>query len=93
MEPGMPRRLPIHPLNECLWVRLLPSLPLSLPPAPRPQALIFRDARLLWLISIGFEVAERSLLHLLPNFVECWWVYTGWRQGARVSLSPPHSIH
>ncbi len=28
---------------------------------------------MIWVMSIGFEVLERSLNQFLPNFSECWW--------------------
>jgi phosphatidylserine synthase 2 len=37
------------------------------------KALLLRDRRLLWPLSLGFELAEASLAHALPNFNECWW--------------------
>jgi phosphatidylserine synthase 2 len=37
------------------------------------KALIFRDWYLSWFFSIWFEVLEKSLKHVLPNFAECWW--------------------
>eukprot|EP00948_MAST-09A_sp_MAST-9A-sp1_P003313 g3313.t1 len=37
------------------------------------KALMFRDFYVLTIISIGFEVIESSLQHVLPNFNECWW--------------------
>jgi len=37
------------------------------------KALIYRDLYLSWFMSILFEVLEKSLKHVLPNFAECWW--------------------
>nr|ASN64467.1 phosphatidylserine synthase [Eimeria falciformis] len=37
------------------------------------KALVIRDSRLLWLLSILFEFMEISFRHILPNFWECWW--------------------
>lgn len=37
------------------------------------KAVLLRDRALLWPLSIGFELAEASLHHILPNFHECWW--------------------
>ena len=37
------------------------------------KAVLLRDRRLLWPLSAGFELAEASLAHALPNFSECWW--------------------
>ena len=37
------------------------------------KALLLRDRRLLWPLSLAFEAAEASLAHALPNFNECWW--------------------
>ncbi|KAH0475385.1 MAG: hypothetical protein KVP17_001570 [Porospora cf. gigantea B] len=37
------------------------------------KALIIRNEKLLWVLSLAFEWAEISLRHILPNFWECWW--------------------
>ena len=37
------------------------------------KAVLIRDRRLLWPLSVGFELAEASLAYALPNFNECWW--------------------
>ena len=37
------------------------------------KALIVRERGILWVLSIGFELVERSMTHVLPNFSECWW--------------------
>ncbi|CAI2362551.1 unnamed protein product [Moneuplotes crassus] len=37
------------------------------------KVLIIRDTKICWICSIGFEVAELTLNHWLPNFKECWW--------------------
>ena len=37
------------------------------------HALILRDWVLCTVISVGFEILECSLQHILPNFQECWW--------------------
>lgn len=37
------------------------------------KAFIFRDWRILWIISVWFECLEVSAQHILPNFQECWW--------------------
>jgi len=37
------------------------------------KALIYRDFHLSWFMSIWFEVLEKSLKHVIPNFAECWW--------------------
>lgn len=37
------------------------------------KTFLLRNQLLLWATSVGFEVLERSLKHLLPNFNECWW--------------------
>lgn len=37
------------------------------------KALVIRDARLLWTMSIAFELTEVLLRPWLPNFHECWW--------------------
>jgi phosphatidylserine synthase 2 len=37
------------------------------------KTLVLRDWRLVTAVSIGFELLEVSLQHVLPNFKECWW--------------------
>ena len=37
------------------------------------KSMIFRNHFMTWMMSIGFELYEYSLKHLLPNFHECWW--------------------
>eukprot|EP01130_Rhizamoeba_saxonica_P017940 TRINITY_DN8846_c0_g1_i2.p1 TRINITY_DN8846_c0_g1~~TRINITY_DN8846_c0_g1_i2.p1 ORF type:complete len:218 (-),score=26.11 TRINITY_DN8846_c0_g1_i2:663-1316(-) len=37
------------------------------------KCMIFRDMYLSWFMSIWFEILELSLMHVLPNFIECWW--------------------
>lgn len=37
------------------------------------KALVIRDTRLLWILSIMFEWMEITFRHILPNFWECWW--------------------
>ncbi|XP_058950586.1 phosphatidylserine synthase 1-like isoform X1 [Pocillopora verrucosa] len=37
------------------------------------KALLIRNAWLLWIASITWEVTEVFFSHLLPNFAECWW--------------------
>ncbi|CAI2362891.1 unnamed protein product [Moneuplotes crassus] len=37
------------------------------------KVLIIRDIKVCWICSIGFEIAELTLNHWLPNFKECWW--------------------
>ena len=37
------------------------------------KALLIRDWRIVTVVSLGFEVIEVSLQHILPNFKECWW--------------------
>merc|ERR1719247_1371814 len=37
------------------------------------KALVVRDVRMLWAMSIGFELTEVLLRPWLPNFNECWW--------------------
>lgn len=37
------------------------------------KSMIFRNHFMTWMMSVGFEVYEFSLKHLLPNFHECWW--------------------
>ena len=36
------------------------------------KALMLRDLKLLWVLSIGFELLELTFHHMLPNFNECW---------------------
>lgn len=44
------------------------------------KALVIRDTRLLWVLSVLFEAAEISLRHVLPNFWECWWDHVSFEQ-------------
>ncbi|KAL0477216.1 phosphatidylserine synthase [Acrasis kona] len=37
------------------------------------KAIIFRDMKLCWLLSLFFEIMEITLQHWLENFKECWW--------------------
>ncbi|XP_024366747.1 CDP-diacylglycerol--serine O-phosphatidyltransferase 1 isoform X2 [Physcomitrium patens] len=37
------------------------------------KAIMIRNQPFLWALSIAFEFCERSLIHMLPNFNECWW--------------------
>eukprot|EP00890_Picochlorum_soloecismus_P005894 jgi/Picsp_1/6305/NSC_03654-R1_protein len=37
------------------------------------KALILRDYKMLWVVSITFELMELTFQHMLPNFNECWW--------------------
>jgi phosphatidylserine synthase 2 len=37
------------------------------------KAIMVRNLPLLWVLSIGFEMAEVTFNHMLPNFNECWW--------------------
>ncbi|KAG0591947.1 hypothetical protein KC19_1G214000 [Ceratodon purpureus] len=37
------------------------------------KAIMIRNLPLLWTLSIGFEMAEVTFNHMLPNFNECWW--------------------
>nr|CAG4644761.1 EOG090X05CZ [Leptodora kindtii] len=37
------------------------------------KALLVRHYGILWTISIMWEITEVAFIHLLPNFVECWW--------------------
>lgn len=37
------------------------------------KAMVIRDSRLLWILSLLFEWMEISFRHVLPNFWECWW--------------------
>ena len=36
------------------------------------KAIIIRDRKLLWILSVGFECMELTFSHMLPNFNECW---------------------
>lgn len=36
------------------------------------KAIIIRDRKLLWILSLGFEFMELTFSHMLPNFNECW---------------------
>ncbi|KAG0578735.1 hypothetical protein M758_4G043400 [Ceratodon purpureus] len=37
------------------------------------KAIMIRNQPFLWFLSITFEFCERSFIHMLPNFNECWW--------------------
>ena len=37
------------------------------------KALILRDYKMLWVVSVTFELMELTFQHMLPNFNECWW--------------------
>ncbi len=37
------------------------------------KALLVRHMRILWLISVTWELTEIFFAHVLPNFSECWW--------------------
>ena len=37
------------------------------------KALMLRDWRICWVISVQWELIEVVFRHLLPNFAECWW--------------------
>eukprot|EP01029_Cantina_marsupialis_P029103 TRINITY_DN779800_c0_g1_i1.p1 TRINITY_DN779800_c0_g1~~TRINITY_DN779800_c0_g1_i1.p1 ORF type:complete len:460 (-),score=88.96 TRINITY_DN779800_c0_g1_i1:204-1583(-) len=37
------------------------------------KSLILRNVVLMWVFSVFFEVLEVSLMHIMPNFNECWW--------------------
>ncbi|BBN16349.1 phosphatidylserine synthase 2 [Marchantia polymorpha subsp. ruderalis] len=37
------------------------------------KSIMVRNLLLSWMISIGFEMMEVTLNHMLPNFNECWW--------------------
>jgi hypothetical protein len=37
------------------------------------KAVLLRDRFVLWTLSVGWEFLELALLHMLPNFAECWW--------------------
>lgn len=40
------------------------------------KAVIIRDPKLLWILSVGFEFMELTFQHMLPNFNECWYGLT-----------------
>ena len=37
------------------------------------KALMLRDWRICWVISVQWELIEVVFRHMLPNFKECWW--------------------
>jgi len=37
------------------------------------KAIMFRDFKLCWILSLSFEIVEISLQHIMENFKECWW--------------------
>jgi phosphatidylserine synthase 2 len=37
------------------------------------KALIIRDYKIMWIISIMFEIMEVTFQHVFKNFEECWW--------------------
>ena len=37
------------------------------------KALLFRDLKMCWILSLSFEIVEISLQHIMENFKECWW--------------------
>ena len=37
------------------------------------KAILFRDMKLCWLLSLFFELMEITFQHWLENFKECWW--------------------
>ncbi|XP_077288903.1 phosphatidylserine synthase 1 homolog l(3)77CDf isoform X2 [Arctopsyche grandis] len=37
------------------------------------KAILVRHMGLLWAISCMWEITEIAFIHLLPNFLECWW--------------------
>jgi len=37
------------------------------------KALLLRDVKLCWILSLLFEIMELTFEHMLPNFAECWW--------------------
>lgn len=37
------------------------------------KALMLRDWRICWVISVQWELIEVVFRHMLPNFAECWW--------------------
>eukprot|EP00899_Mesostigma_viride_P005416 jgi/Mesvir1/14876/Mv05486-RA.1 len=37
------------------------------------KSLLIRNRALCWVSSVLWEILEYSLIHMLPNFKECWW--------------------
>lgn len=37
------------------------------------KAIMLRDAKMTWVLSIFFEILEVTFQHWMPNFMECWW--------------------
>jgi phosphatidylserine synthase 2 len=37
------------------------------------KALIIRDVKICWIISVEWELIEIAFSYMLPNFAECWW--------------------
>lgn len=37
------------------------------------KALLFRDLKMCWILSISFEIVEITFQHIMENFKECWW--------------------
>jgi phosphatidylserine synthase 2 len=38
------------------------------------KAIVFRDMRIIWFLSVFWEVIEISTEHWMENFKECWYV-------------------
>ncbi len=37
------------------------------------KTLVLRDRVICWTISVTWELVELAMIHMLPNFAECWW--------------------
>ena len=37
------------------------------------KALLWRDWKLAWVLSLFFEITEVTFQHMMENFLECWW--------------------
>jgi phosphatidylserine synthase 2 len=51
-------------LDEFIWAHIIGYI---------LKAIMFRDFKLCWILSLSFEIVEISLQHILENFKECWW--------------------
>ena len=52
------------------------------------KAMVIRDWRLLWVLSILFEWMEITFRHILPNFWECWWDHVSVFKHQQILLIP-----
>ena len=66
---------PGHPNGDwhVLWDTILDPFMLAHLFGHFGHALILRDWVLCTVVSVGFEILECTLQHILPNFQECWW--------------------